>query len=405
MIQTTETPQPTNAELVAQVVGAVTAVQDAEAVLVEGAKKLADHIADPNAHGRDVAACIAQAVADHDGNTGAHAGTFVKSDDVRLSDARTPKPHKATHGTAGSDPISPSDIGAAEASHTSVAATASVLGHVKLGTVAGTACEGNDARLVDARTPIEHKATHQTGGTDALTPADIGAAPASHTNVAATASVLGHVKFGTTAGTACEGNDARLSDARTPTAHTHTKSQLSDLGNATDAAVGLVRGDGVTTTVSNGAMSVIASVEATANSIVKRDASGNIVGNITGHATWADLAEVYRADGPLEEGDVVRVSPDDGFDVARAVPGSPVLGVVSLRPGVLLNCGAKDEPLHYAVARVGIVPVKVFGPVAKGARLTAGEDGKAVASPDGTGFAFANENKRDEAERLVMCIL
>ena len=59
MSQTTETPQPTNAELVAQVVGAVTAVQDAEAVLVEGAKNLADHIADPNAHGRDVAACIA----------------------------------------------------------------------------------------------------------------------------------------------------------------------------------------------------------------------------------------------------------------------------------------------------------------------------------------------------------
>ena len=366
MSQTTETPQPTNAELVAQVVGAVTAVQDAEAVLVEGAKNLADHIADPNAHGRDVAACIAQAVAEHDGNTGAHAGTCVKSDDVRLSDARTPKPHKATHGTAGSDPITPSDIGAAEASH---------------------------------------KENHRTGGSDPLAPADIGAAPASHTNVAATASALGHVKFGTTAGTACEGNDARSSDARTPTVHTHTKSQISDLGNATDAAVGLARGDGATISTSNGVLSVIASVEATAGSIVKRDASGNIVGSITGHATWADLAEVYRADGPLEEGDVVRVSPDDGFDVARAVPGSPVLGVVSLRPGVLLNCGKKDEPLHYAVARVGMVPVKVSGPVAKGGRLTAGADGKAVASTDGTGFAFANETKRDEAERLVMFIL
>lgn len=213
------------------------------------------------------------------------------------------------------------------------------------------------------------------------------------------------VKYGTAAGTACEGNDARLSDSRTPKSHTHTKSQISDLGNATDAAVGLARGDGATISTSNGVLSVIASVEATAGSIVKRDASGNIVGSITGHATWADLAEVYRADGPLEEGDVVRVSPDDGFDVARAVPGSPVLGVVSLRPGVLLNCGKKDEPLHYAVARVGMVPVKVSGPVAKGGRLTAGADGNAVASTDGTGFAFANETKRDEAERLVMCIL
>ena len=43
------------------------------------------------------------------------------------------------------------------------------------------------------------------------------------------------VKFGTTAGTVCEGNDYRLSNARTPTAHNHddryyTKSQLNTSG-------------------------------------------------------------------------------------------------------------------------------------------------------------------------------
>ena len=36
------------------------------------------------------------------------------------------------------------------------------------------------------------------------------------------------VTYGTTAGTAAQGNDSRLSDARTPTAHTHTASQVSD---------------------------------------------------------------------------------------------------------------------------------------------------------------------------------
>ena len=34
--------------------------------------------------------------------------------------------------------------------------------------------------------------------------------------------------FGTAANTFCQGNDSRLSNARTPTAHTHTKSEITD---------------------------------------------------------------------------------------------------------------------------------------------------------------------------------
>lgn len=84
--------------------------------------------------------------------------------------------------------------------------------------------------------PAAHKTTHATGGTDALSAADIGAAASSHTHgnvtndgkIGATsglpiktgsAGVLEAGAFGTAAGEFCQGNDARLSDSRTPTAH------------------------------------------------------------------------------------------------------------------------------------------------------------------------------------------
>ena len=90
---------------------------------------------------------------------------------------------------------------------------------VKYGNTAGTACQGNDVRLADARTPKPHKATHQTGGSDAITPADIGAAAKTIQIKPGTGLTGGGtleadrtltVSYGTAAGTACQGNDARV---------------------------------------------------------------------------------------------------------------------------------------------------------------------------------------------------
>jgi hypothetical protein len=120
-----------------------------------------------------------------------------------------------------------------------------------LGTTAGTACEGNDARLSDARTPTAHTqaistiSDSTTLGQNLVKAANPGAIRFFRINAdnsiselsdsdfrAAIGAGVSNLVIGTTAGTACEGNDARLSDARTPTAHQldgalHTVSELT----------------------------------------------------------------------------------------------------------------------------------------------------------------------------------
>jgi len=71
-----------------------------------------------------------------------------------------------------------------------------------LGSSGSTACAGNDARLSDARTPTAHQASHRVGGSDALPTGD--------------ASTPGLLKLGASGGAASY-TDSRLSDSRAPT--------------------------------------------------------------------------------------------------------------------------------------------------------------------------------------------
>ena len=57
-----------------------------------------------------------------------------------------------------------------------------------------------------------------------------GKAPLVHTHTKS--DITDFPVYGNTAGTICEGNDSRLSDARTPVSHTHTKSDVTDLLNS-----------------------------------------------------------------------------------------------------------------------------------------------------------------------------
>lgn len=70
------------------------------------------------------------------------------------------------------------------------------------GAAINTVCQGNDSRLSDARTPVSHASSHQPGGGDAMA-VDAAVATGSLRTI------------GTGPLQACAGNDARLSDDRT----------------------------------------------------------------------------------------------------------------------------------------------------------------------------------------------
>jgi hypothetical protein len=87
---------------------------------------------------------------------------------------------------------------------------------VQYGTTAGTAAQGNDARLSDARTPTAHATSHQDGGTDEI----------SVTGLSGLLADTQHPIIGALATEAVAGNDARLTDSRTPLAHAASHAAL-----------------------------------------------------------------------------------------------------------------------------------------------------------------------------------
>ena len=222
---------------------------------------------------------------------------FVANNDSRLTNSRTPTSH--THGnisnagaigTASGKLITTTTDGVLQASDTITKSKISDFSHThgnisndgkvgsaanlplitgengvvttgSFGTAANTFCQGNDSRLSNARTPTSHShgalanggtlnsdtgTVNKVAVTDSsnnlktiskvpfanlnIAKSDITGLgiPASDTDTTYSAgtglqldSTTFSVKYGTASGTACQGNDSRLSNARTPTSHTH----------------------------------------------------------------------------------------------------------------------------------------------------------------------------------------
>lgn len=148
-----------------------------------------------------------------------------------------------------------------------------------------------------------------------------------------------------------------------------------------------------------------ASTSAGVNTVAARDASGNLTANVfQGVATsarFADLAEKYLADQEYETGTVIMVGGES--EVTAATEGSRPIGVVSANPAYMMNSGLEGGTY---IALKGRVPVKIYGSVNKGDKLTVYANGWAKADNSVCEtFAIALETNHEAGVKLVEAVI
>jgi hypothetical protein len=160
--------------------------------------------------------------------------------------------------------------------------------------------------------------------------------------------------------------------------------QLKEIDSST---FGVFQADGTTSASLDTGNAVI-----TVGGIINANANG--VGNIGSETTYfntvfakatsaqyADLAEMYEADTPIEPGTVVCFGGVKEVTFCTEDACRRIAGVVSTNPSYLMNSGQTGEYV-VAVALQGRVPVKVTGTVRKGDMMVATGDGRARAESD-----------------------
>jgi hypothetical protein len=107
------------------------------------------------------------------------------------------------------------------------------------------------------------------------------------------------------------------------------------------------------------------------------DIRANVVHATTTSAMYADLAERYEADMPMEVGDVVMLGGDAEITKCNDELSDAVFGVISESPAFLMNAQAGNNDSHPMVALKGRVMVKLQGTGKAGDRVVSAGNGQA----------------------------
>jgi hypothetical protein len=140
------------------------------------------------------------------------------------------------------------------------------------------------------------------------------------------------------------------------------------------------------------------------------DIRANIVHATATAAQYADLAERYATDTPVEAGDVVMLGGIEEITKCEEAVSDAVFGVVSSSPAYLMNAEAGNNDTHPAIALTGRVPVKVRGTGKAGDRIVSAGSGEARVAADDEATTFNTlgrliKDKYNEETALTECVI
>ena len=140
------------------------------------------------------------------------------------------------------------------------------------------------------------------------------------------------------------------------------------------------------------------------------DIRANVVHATATSAQYADLAERYATDTPLETGEVVILGGNEEITKCMEDKSDAVFGVVSDAPAYLMNSEAGNNDTHPAIALKGRVPVRVSGKGSAGDRIVSAGLGAARVASDGEATTFNTlgrliKHKYNEETALTECVI